>query len=124
MRVADTSALYALFVESDEHHGRAWRAFEDAETVLVPSEILAEFLLLMTRRQGAKAARAAGEALWALPHTEIQPSDTPILMTAWGVHERWPRRLTFSDCIVVAACEELGAEPLSFDRGIARALRR
>ena len=124
VRVADTSALYAFFDEGDAFHAQALRAFEDPETIWVPAEVLAELLQLMARRVGRETVQGAGEFLWHMEHTEIQPSDTAVLMAAWGHFEAAKGKLSYVDAIVAATCEELDAEPLTFDRDILRALRR
>lgn len=124
MRVGDTSALYAFFSESDKYHARARRALERPETIWVPAEVMAEVLWLTERRQGRAAAQAVGEFLWGHPSTELQPSDAAITTSAWGEYMAAEGGLSWPDCIVVAACRELEADPLTFDRGILRALRR
>lgn len=124
MRIADTSALLALFLEDDAHRRQARAAFADPSTIVIPAEILTEFLILLRRRQGSERASAAGNVLWSLPHTEIQPSDTAILMEAWGEFEAAHRRLSFPDCIVLAWCRRHGARPLAYDKALLRAARR
>ena len=123
MRIADTSLLYAFFAAEDVHHARARQALADAETLLVPAEVLTELCALLQRRFDARAAHAAGEFLWSQPNTEIQPSGTDILMAAWEEFKADPK-LTFTDAVVVATCRELDASPASFDRRLAKAVSR
>lgn len=122
MRVADSSALVGFFVAEDAHHRRARAALEDSEPIWVPSEILAETLQLLQRRLGTDAAVRAGEFLWSQPNTEIQPSDTAVLMAAWEEFIG-STRLAFTDCIVIAVCREHDATPLAYDKAILRAVR-
>lgn len=124
MRVADTSAIYAFFDRNDAHHARALRAFTEAQTIIIPAEIFQETMNLLQRREGDAAARAAGEYLWSAENTEVQPSGTDVLMHAWGEFLENRDGLTYPDSIVVAACRELDAEPLTFDKDLLRALRR
>ncbi|HEV8360715.1 MAG TPA: PIN domain-containing protein [Candidatus Thermoplasmatota archaeon] len=122
MRVADTSALFAFFEPRDEFHARARAAFEGADPIVVPAEVFTEVLFLARKRAGSASARNVGSFLWSQPNTEIQPSDTAVLMAAWGAFEASPK-LSWTDCIVVATCRELDAEPLSFDKDLLRAAR-
>lgn len=68
MRVADTSALYALFSENDVHHEEATRALRDPEPVLVPDRDvdLSDFPtfedpdVMVSERQGRGRVRIVG----------------------------------------------------------------
>lgn len=123
MRVADTSALYAFFVKDDAHHQKARSAFQQPGAILVPTEVLAELLNVLGQRIGSARAAEAGEYLWHHASTEIQPTDTAVLMDAWGEFEASHRKLSYPDCIVIAWCREHGAEPLAYDKDLLRALR-
>jgi uncharacterized protein len=80
---ADTSALYALLVRSDDNHERAARAYrrlQNGEAVLVTSSyVLVESYALLGRRIGLKAVEA------------FRSDFTPLLETVWvdaTLHER------------------------------------
>lgn len=123
MRVADTSAIYAFFDQDDDHHARARKEFEDPSPMVVPSEVFAELMFVLTRKLGADKAHDAGQFLWSQANTEVQPSDTALVMAAWGEFEASHRKLTFVDCVVVAWSRERGLEPLAYDKAILRAAR-
>lgn len=118
MRVGDTSALYALFSELDVHHAAAKREFENAEPILIPSEIFAETLSLIQLRRGFREAVAAGEFLRQLPQVEIRPSTRQLLEDAWDRYRTGGGKLSFHDSVVVARCQAEGSTPLAFDRAI------
>lgn len=121
MRVADTSALYALLSVRDTHHAEARRAFADPEPVLVPSEIWTETLALVQYRHGHAEAIRAGEALRRLPHLEIQPTpDDPFddLQSAAAKIHQGEERLSLPDAIVVAWCRRRRLTPIAFDAAL------
>lgn len=115
MRIADTSALYALFSEGDVHHAEARLTLQDPEPVLVPHEILAETVALVHHRVGFDAAVAAGAFLRGLPHVEVATTVQRTAAAAWGVFEAASGHLSYPDAVVVAWCRDVGATPLAFD---------
>lgn len=120
MRVADTSALYAFFDESDAHHDAAWDAVSEPIPVLVPSEILVETIGLVTLRAGHSAGQEALATLLRLPHVRI---DNVVRIEAVRpVYDAARGKLSLADAYVVQACRALGAKPLTFDREIVKAL--
>lgn len=115
-RVADTSALYALFDEDDAHHDEARERFTDPATVLVPREILVESTNLLQYRFGWEAAREALGALLEEPHVAV--ADPVPVEGAWGDYERGQGALTLADAVVVQTCRAHDARPLAFDAAI------
>jgi predicted nucleic acid-binding protein len=124
VRVADTSALYALLSATDAHHTEARRAFADPEPVLVPTEIWSETLALVQFRHGHAAAVAATSALRALPHLEVQPTpDDPfedILALAERLHRESDRKISPPDAIVAAWCRRRRLGCLAYDQALLR----
>ncbi len=124
MRVADTSALFALLMPTDAHHQRAVEDAASIGPVLVPAEILAELLALLRIRAGPAAARDAVGALRAQPNVEIQPSwDNPwdnILDAAWSEFEA-SANPSYVDAIVVAWCKKRKLQPWTYEDGVAAA---
>ncbi|MHB8585738.1 MAG: PIN domain-containing protein [Thermoplasmatota archaeon] len=120
MRVADTSALFALFSESDAHHLAAMKAFEDSELVCVPHEIVAETMALVHFRIGYRAARAAGEDLRALPHLRWEQTPEDVFEKAWLEFATSGGAVSFPDAVVIAWCRARKARPIAFDRRILR----
>lgn len=125
MRVADTSAVYAFFVTDDSHHAQARAAFAEGSPIMVPAEILAETLLLLERRVGFQAARAAGEPLRTVSHVEVHPAGNApwdnILGAAWQECGAASGRITYADAVVVAWCKRRSLVPLTFDKRLTRA---
>lgn len=123
VRVADTSALYALFSMNDVHHTRALDAIEDPSPILVPPEILSETLALIQYRHGFALAEEAGAFLRGLPHVEIPVADEAATDAAWDAFRDAGGRVSYPDATVVAACRREGADVLAFDKNIRAALR-
>lgn len=127
MRVADTSALYAVFVAGDAHHEAAREHIADPDPILVPAEVLGETLSLLHFRHGHAFARACGKALRALPHLEVQPTpDDPwddLLARTWETFGATPR-LSYVDCVVVAWCLRRGLDPWTYDKDLRRIAQR
>lgn len=120
MRVADTSALYALFSETDVHHAQARAALEDPEPIVIPGEIFSETVSLVQYRHGAAAAARAGNFLRTLPHVRIRTTPARTFQEAWTVFEDERGRLSLPDSVVVAWCEAEDAPVLAFDKAIER----
>jgi len=122
VRVADTSALYALFFEEDAHHSKAHAFLADGEAVLIPAEILAETVWLLDRKFGHLAAREAGATLRRLPNVEVQPSwDDPwdnVLGQAWLEYQAGRGKLSYADAVVVAWCRKRRLKPWTYDKHI------
>lgn len=119
-RVADTSALYALFSEGDAHHERARTDMQDPEPVVVPTEILVETLGLIGVRHGPKAAFRALRDLLAIRHLAV--AERVHFGAVRAVYEAHDGRLSLADAFVIQTCRVLAARPLAYDEGILRAV--
>jgi len=124
MKIADTSALYALWVENDAHHEQAKRDAQVMHRLLVPAEVFSEFLTILRMRIGpANALRAATE-LRTQPGIEIQPSwDNPwddVLGAAWKEFSAGDNP-SYVDAIVIAWCKKRKLQPWTYDAQIAKA---
>lgn len=115
-RVADTSALYALFDEDDDHHDEARDRLGDPTPVLVPREILVETTNLLQYRFGWSAAREAVDRLLGKPHVAV--ADPVPVEGAWGEFERAEGALSLADAVVVQTCRAQDARALAFDEDI------
>jgi len=123
MRIADTSALYASFVQGDRHHEESRGLFASAEPTVVPAEIFSETLGLLQLRVGFPAARDAGSAIRSTPHVRVEPTSAAFLVHAWDEYEAAAGRLSFADAVVVAWCLGATASAITFDKEIARRTR-
>jgi len=115
MRIADTSALYALFSQNDVHHEEAMNEVKNPDTILVPSEIWSETIALIHYRQGFDMAVRAGKALLDLPHVDLLCSRMDSVHYSWDMYQK-KGDLSFPDCIVLGWCKDKGAPPLTFDK--------
>jgi len=120
MRVADTSALYALFSEDDQFHERAMKDVSAPEPIVVPSEILVETIDLLAYRFGPSAGRKALDSLLELPHVRV--AEKVELSAVGEIYGRG--KLSLADAFAVQTCVALGAEVLAYDRRIVNELRK
>lgn len=120
VRVADTSVLYAVLDEDDDHHDQAVGDLEDPEPILVPREILVETVDLVRHRADAGAASAALDDLLALPHVSVAE---PVHVEAvQAVFDEAAGDLSLADAVVVQTCLARGADPLAYDEDVRAAL--
>ena len=87
MRMADTSALYALFTHDDVHHKEAMNEVKSPDTILIPSEIWSETIALIHYRQGFDMAVVE-------PHFILFPLFWVFLSFLSSVTKRLPTHLT------------------------------
>lgn len=118
MRIADTSALYALFNENDKHHEEAKKCFEKTDPIIIPPEIWSETVSLIQYRQGKEDAVRAGKALLDLPHVDLRAGNLEMLRSSWETFTESEKNLSFPDSVVISWCDDKNATPLSFDEGL------
>jgi predicted nucleic acid-binding protein len=118
MRIADTSFLYALFSETDEHHTKAVAEAGKTRAMSIPPEILSEIISLVHRRQGFQAAMLAGEWIRSQAGIEICAISKSIIDSTWKIFTAGNGRLSYADSAVIAHCRALIARPLTFDETI------
>ena len=121
-RVADTSALYALFSATDAFHKRAVEEVGETEPIVVPSEILVETVDLVAYRSTFEAAKRALAYLVQLPHVNI--ADRVDVGAVQGIFGEAHGTLSLADAFVVQTCLALGAEALAYDEDLVREIRR
>ena len=121
-RVADTSALYALFSENDRFHERAVRDAENPDPIAIPTEILVETVDLLAYRFGFRAATLALHYLLQLPHVGL--ADKVEFGAVLGIYDGAKGAMSLADAFVVQTCMALGAGALAYDRRIVAETRR
>lgn len=121
-RVADTSALYALFSEVDRFHTKAVEDVSDPDPIVVPTEVLVETVDLLRYRFGFAAGRRSLDFLLDLPHVSI--AEKVEMAAVKAIYGGAKGRLSFADSFVVQTCLALGAKALAYDRQILRVLQR
>ncbi len=121
MRVADTSALYALFSEEDRFHQRALKDMSAPGPVAVPSEILVETIDLLAYRFGPSAGKKALDSLLQLPHVRV--AEKVELSAVKEIYDR-AKGMSLADAFVIQTCVALGAEVLAYDERIVAELQK
>lgn len=124
MRLADSSFLYALFLTGDPNSQRAEREAAVNEPILVPSEVLAETLGVLARRKGIDFARMAKHWLESKPHFQMAFTQRQHYDIATRFFARPPERLNYVDALLVAWARVSGARLVTYDEGLARAVKR
>lgn len=112
MPVADTSFLVAFFDNRDSRYAEARRLFQDADHVVISTEVLIETLGVIKTKAGRKAADACLAALMAFE--SVGWEETCDVMTAYGIYKDHPS-LSFTDAVVVQHCQRLRQDVLTFD---------
>lgn len=115
-RVADTSALYALFDGDDKHHDQARTALADPTPIWIPSEILVETVNLVEYRFGWAPAHRALGALLEKPHVSI--AEQVPMDGIWRTFQQAEGELSLADAVVVQTCRVHGSEPIAYDDAI------
>lgn len=118
MRVADTSALYALFSKNDVHHKIALAEFKKPELIIIPLEIWSESISLIQYRQNHKAAITAGEYLLNLPHIDLEIPTRQMIADTWKQYKKAGGKLSYPDAAVVTYCQIKNLKPITFDKNI------
>jgi predicted nucleic acid-binding protein len=118
--VADTSGLVSLFSPEDRNHSEAVNAAQrlryEHRDILIPAEVLVEFLNVMGRKAGHAMALAAVIEL-TLPFLVLNESspllDSPALFKFKEVGEA----VSFTDCLVMTVADEYGTKDIfGFDK--------
>lgn len=121
MRVADTSALYALFSEEDRFHQRALKDMSAPGPVAIPSEILVETIDLLAYRFGPSAGKKALDSLLQLPHVRV--AEKVELSAVKEIYDR-AKGMSLADAFVIQTCVALGADVLAYDGRIVAELQK
>lgn len=112
MHVADTSFLIAIFDSSDPRQASARQTFENARSVVIPTEILVETLGVLKVKASRRAASDALEKLLRL--SKVTWSECCDFQGALTLY-RNNAALSFPDAIVVRECTARRAQILTFD---------
>ena len=114
-RVADTSWLYALYDETDAHHGEAVGELARPAPIVLAGEVVVEALGLWRHRLGRQAARTCFADIRSRPNVEMV-HETDAHDAAKLVGEV---RGSFVDAVVLWHCRRLGIPPLTYDQRLA-----
>lgn len=98
--VVDTSWLYALYDEADEHHAKALKESRHPGHYTVPSEILTETLALRYSRAKNDKGDAARALLKAILDTGFTITGTDDPEPALALY-RSKKTLSYPDCVAI-----------------------
>jgi predicted nucleic acid-binding protein len=105
--IADTSGLVSLFLPDDQNHEvvvQAARHLQSAhKDILIPADVLVEFLNILGRKAGHQAALAAVAELTP-PFLVLREQSS--VTQALKKFEAVPQAVSFTDCLVMAVADE------------------
>jgi len=119
--LVDTSALVALYLDSDAWHAEAVRALaqlrEQRRPLLATTDVFDETVTLVRRWGGYARAVEVGTALRESRVLTLVPVDEAAREEAWGLFKRHKNpKLSFTDCTSAAVMGRLGIESVfTFD---------
>lgn len=127
MVLLDSCFLFAYFVKEDDFHSQAVKLaknFAD-ETVFCSFLVFQEFMTLVMSRLGSQAAIQIGSDLLnedsAIHLTKL---DQELFEESMALFKTLsPHRLSFVDFALIALSRHLGAEVLTFDEPLQKALK-
>lgn len=112
MIFADTGALYALLVKSDEHHDSAltWlKAHKRKARLFTTDYVISELLTLLRARSELARARVSAKVLFGGKVARIQHVSEQNIKAATKVFDQFSdKEWSFTDCVSYAVIEELG----------------
>jgi predicted nucleic acid-binding protein len=121
--IADTSGLVSLFLPADHNHAVAVKAAKRLHTehkdILIPPAVFVEFLNILWRKAGHRAALAAVSELTPPFLVLNEPGN---VAQALKKLESVPQAVSFTDCLVMAAADEYATPDIfGFDKQFAEA---
>lgn len=118
--LADTSALIAMVLPKDEHHGEATRYVKNnpGDRFVLTDLILSEVVSRIRARAGAARAVAAADDLLRSRRFELLFADTRLIRGALDQMRRFgDKRVSLADCASFQVIEILGLDgAFTFDR--------
>lgn len=105
--IADTSGLVSLFLPNDQNHEVAVQAARHLQSahkdILIPADVFVEFLNILGRKAGHKAALAAVAELTPPFLVLREQSSVPQALKKFAAV---PQAVSFTDCLVMAVADE------------------
>lgn len=108
--VADSSALFSLFIDTDANHERAKKIKEQylkqGGLIVTPSEVFTKLVNVLGRKFNHQAAVWAATVILQSKTLVIENTLESIRDAALKKFEDQPESVSFTDCIVMAFADE------------------
>jgi predicted nucleic acid-binding protein len=107
--VFDTSALISLLSDNDSRHQQAVTLAhalrQTQQTLVIPTEVLAEALNVLRPRLGNEATAAIGTELLTAPDFAVTPTPRLVLQLTLAKLRKQTGDASYIDCLVIAAAD-------------------
>ncbi len=115
--IADTSALISLVSESDSNHKNALKIINEIiGTIIIPGEVISEFLNVLGKKTGHKIASQKAKIIFDSQSFEIAEITTEIRKDSFEKFKKQPNSVSFTDCLVMSLADEYDTKQiLGFD---------
>lgn len=104
--VADSSAIFSLFIENDTNHDLATNIAEKLVShtgiLMIPAEVFSETINILGKKAGKKNACIVGQKLIETELFTIVESTDQIRHISFEKFRKLPESVSFTDCVVMA----------------------
>lgn len=119
--VADSSALFSLFIDTDSNHKKAIKTkgqyLKQGGLIVIPSEVFSELINILGKKFNHRAAVLAAKVVLDSKTFVIENTLEIVRDTALEKFENQPESVSFTDCIVMAFADEFDTrEIFGFDQ--------
>lgn len=108
--IADSSALFSLFIDTDKNHKKAIKIKEQylkqGGMIVIPSEVFSELINILGKKFNHKSAVWAAKAVLDSKTFAIESALEKIRDAALKKFEYQPESVSFTDCLVMAFADE------------------
>lgn len=123
--VADSSALFSLFIDTDNNHKRAVKIkgqyLKQGGLIIIPSEVFSELINILGKKFNHGAAVLAARVVLDSKTFAIENTLGTTRNTALEKFENQPESVSFTDCIVMAFADEYETKEIfGFDQSFKR----
>lgn len=123
--VADTSGFISLLSKDDKNHTSALHVasviHKDGKTIILPGEIITEFINVLGKKANHRVAIQRGDLLLHSPEYKIVDTNEHIRSQAFALFKKQPESVSFTDCIVMAFADEYETKEIfGFDEAFAK----
>jgi len=108
--VTDSSALFSLFIDTDENHKKAIRIkgqyLKQGGLIVIPSEVFSELINILGKKFNHGVAVLSAKVVLDSKTFVIENTLETARDTALVKFENQPESVSFTDCIVMAFADE------------------